>query len=380
MAAGFAVAKGTAADTQPERPKAPEHFLTAISGKPLERGRRYGQRFKEEIHWLLNKEVYGRFVSDKTTKDDLLRYAEQCLKKVKGYSPIVLEELGGMSEGAGLRLEEMGLIACHYEIGLGSLPKVERCTAMAVGPPDTNDGNTYVGQSHDYLTRWYGRSSMLLWQRPEGPSVLSMHYPGQWIWCGMNSAGIGLCGTAAEVSKKDVPGPAIGIPWYVMAAQILYQDTLPAAVEEVRRARQAGWSTLVLANADGDLANVEYTPRKTVVETTRGHMARVDFGSRAMLGATDPQPRCLRAYELLAGSQGRIDRAALQRFYGDHTDFADAKPQRPGPWVGRSPICQHLKGSGTLDVTLFNCTKREAYVCRGPACKGRWQTFRIEEK
>ncbi len=49
-----------------------------------------------------------------------------------------------------LRLEEMGLIACHYEIGLGALPKVERCTAMAVGPLDTNDGNTYVGQSHDY--------------------------------------------------------------------------------------------------------------------------------------------------------------------------------------------------------------------------------------
>ena len=193
----------------------------------------------------------------------------------------------------------MGLVACHYEIGLGELPKVERCTAMAVGPPDTGDGNTYVGQSHDYLTRWYGRSSMLLWQRAEGPSVLSMHYPGQWIWCGMNSAGIGLCGTAAEVSKKEVPGPAIGIPWYVLAAQILYQDTLSAAIEEARRAKQAGWSTLVLSNGEGDLANLEYTPKKMVVETTRGHMARVDFGSRGMLGFTDAQPRCVRMYELL---------------------------------------------------------------------------------
>ena len=64
--------------------------MTTISGKPLERGKRYGQKFKEEIHWLLDKEIYARYIKAPTrTKDDLLRYSEQCLKEVKSYSPIV---------------------------------------------------------------------------------------------------------------------------------------------------------------------------------------------------------------------------------------------------------------------------------------------------
>ena len=289
--------------------------MTTIAGKPLERGKRYGQQFKDEIHWLLDKEVYGAFVKGPTTKDDLLRYSEQCLKEVKGYSPIVFEELGGMAEGAGLRFEEMGLIACHYEIGLGPVPQIERCTAMAAGPPDTSDGNTYVGQSHDYLARWYGRSSMLLWQRAEGPSVLSMHYPGQWIWAGMNSAGIGLCGTAVSLPKKDFPGPAIGIPWYVLAAQMLYQDTLAAAVEEGRRAKQAGWSTMVLGDAEGALVNFEYTPGKAVVETGRGQHGPRRLrqpGNVRHRGGKSLHPQCQNMCDLLAGSKGRLDRAAIQ--------------------------------------------------------------------
>jgi hypothetical protein len=35
-----------------------------------------------------------------------------------------------------------------------------------------------------------------------------------------------------------------------------YQDLLEAAVEEARRANQAGWFTLVLGNSQGDLVNV----------------------------------------------------------------------------------------------------------------------------
>ena len=35
------------------------------------------------------------------------------------------------------------------------------------------------------------------------------------------------------------------------------------------------------------------------------------------------------------------------------------------------------KHFGTLDVMVFNTTRREAHITRGPGCLGRWQQFAL---
>ena len=123
----------------------------------------------------------------------------------------VIDEMEGMAEGSGLRLEEHVLITLHEELWhRGVIPSAEHCTAVAVGPPATSDGNTYVGESWDWFTPLYGKSQMLLWKRADGPSVLCYSYPGLWTGAGMNSAGIALCWTSAF--DKTIAGPAIGVP------------------------------------------------------------------------------------------------------------------------------------------------------------------------
>jgi hypothetical protein len=167
-----------------------------------------------------------------------------------------------------------------------------------------------------------------------------------------------------------VSSPRVGVPSYLLIAQMLYQDSLKGAVEEVRRAEKvgghAGWFTFVLADGNGGLVNVEGTPQRLVVEPGRGYLARVYCGSREMTGTPEDKPvryhpQCQRMLDLLAGGKGRLDRQTLQGFFGDH----------------QSTICKH---TGTLDSMLFNCTTREAYVSRGPGCSGRWRRFTFEDK
>ena len=220
-----------------------------------------------------------------------------------------------MAEGVGIRVEEVVLITLHEELyHRGVLPSVDHCTAVAAGPPDTADGHAYVGQSWDWMTSVYGLSSMLLWERPEGPSLLAYSYPGLWVGAGLNSAGIALCWTSAQ--GQGIPGPRVGIPSYVLIAQMLYQDTLDGAVSEARRAENAGWFTFVLADGEGRLVNVEGSPKELAVEPGRGHMARVYYGSRQMTrtaegDAVQYHPQCRRMYDLLAGAgQARPRRAA----------------------------------------------------------------------
>jgi hypothetical protein len=95
-------------------------------------------------------------------------------------------------------------------------------------------------------------------------------------------------------------------------------------------------------------------------------MARVYYGSRQMTHTAEGKavkyhPQCRRMYDLLDGARGKLDRATLQGFFGDH----------------RSTICKHF---GTLDAMLFDTAARAAYISRGPGCSGRWKRFDFEDK
>ncbi len=361
----FGLVRDVSADDKKATPQAPEPPLTVLAGKPRDRGRRYGQQFKDGIHAFLDKEIYQSFLQKPSPRADLLRYAGACSKVIRDYTPVIHDELEGMAEGCGLRLEELVLITLHEELYHRSvLPKIEHCTAVALGPPDTRDGHTYVGQTWDWMRSVVGLSSMLLWKRPEGPSLLAYAYPGLWVGAGLNSAGLALCWTSA--SGKKLPGPRVGIPSYVLLTQLLYQDTLQGAIAEARRLPQAGWFTFVLADGKGQLANIEGNPNELAVELHRGQLVRVDYGSRQMTGTAEGtpvkyHPRCRHTYDLLDAAKGQLDGAKLQDY------FADLK----------AGICNR---TGTIDMMVYNNTTREAFVSRGPGYGTRWKRFTFDSQ
>jgi hypothetical protein len=361
-AAGLGLSLGRAAgETKPA--KSPEHTLTVIEGKPRERGRQYGRTFKDGIHDFLDREIYRAFTGKPSSRDEIVRYAGACAKAVRDYAPTIHDELEGMAEGTGLRLEELVLVTLHEELWhRGVLPKVEHCTAVAFGPPDARDGHTYVGQTWDWMTSVYGLSSMLLWKRPEGPSVLAYAYPGLWVGAGLNSAGIALCWTSAGSGK----GPRVGIPSYVLLTQLLYQDTLKGVADEARRARQAGWFTFVLADGKGKLLNIEGSPEELVVEEHRGGLVRVGYGSRKMTRTAEGKevqvhPRVRHTYGLLARAKGQLDGERLQGYFGDLKGGICADP-------------------GTIDMMVFDTTARAAYLSRGASYNISWREFTFGAK
>ena len=345
----------------------PEHTLSVISGKPRERGRQYGKRFSEPIRAWLDREVYQAFAKEAARREELFRYAGACAPLIKSYSPEILEELEGMAEGSGLKLEEHLLLTLHEELyHKGALETEGHCKAVAAGPPHTSDGQSYVGQTWDWMKSTYGKSQMLLWQRGEGPSLLAYTYPGLWVGAGVNSSGLGLAWTSAGLGNKL--GARVGIPTYVLIAQMLYQRSLADALDEAKRARQAGWFAFLLADGEGHFAQVEGSPDRQAVAQGTGHLAVHQYQTRELTGTPEGQPivrnkETQQLYKLLAAGKGRLDREAIQKILGDH----------------ECPICMHhTSWGGTVDTFIFNTTKHEASVCRGPGCMGTWKTFTFE--
>jgi hypothetical protein len=328
-----------------------------IAGGPGERGRRYGRRFRDQIGEFLDREIYGAFKGSVATKEDLLRYAGACFRVIREECPVIADELEGMADATGLRLEEHVLITLHEELyHRGVLPPVSHCTAVAVGPPETA-GPTFVGQTWDWMESVAGMSSALEWRRDEGPSVLAYAFPGLWVGAGLNSAGLALCWTSALLGKRKQV-PRVGLPAYVLLAHLLYQPTLDAAIEAAKRDRHAGWFTFVMADGSGRLLNVEGSSLGVACEEATGRLVRVGFGSRRMAETTGTarHPRCDTMDALLDRSRGRTDLDAMRTNLGD--------PAR-GICVGRA----------TIDMMVFDTTARTAHLSRGPEYGVAWRQY-----
>ena len=61
-------------------------------------------------------------------------------------------------------------------------------------------------------------------------------------------------------------------------------------------------------------------------------------------------------YDLLSASSSKIDRGRMQEFFQD-------------------PKCGISVGKSTLDMMVFDCTARTAFVSRGPAYGTTWKEF-----
>ena len=304
-----------------------EHAIATISGTPRERGRQYGSRFKDAIRAFLNKEILASFVGKPNAKESILRYAGACTKAVKEYSPLIFDEMEGMAEGSGLTLEETVLVTNHEELWhRGVIPAQDHCTVFGAAPPDTKDGDTFVCQTWDWMESVYGMSSMLHWKRTEGPSLLAYSYPGLWTGAGLNSAGLALCWHTGGGDGKE---PRVGIPAYVLIAQILYQDTFKGALEEVKRATHAGWFVYLLGDGQGNLATIRGTPKKLdIVLDAKANGGRIR-----------------------AEGDAKVDLARMQ------------------------DNCPKVKVRSTIDAMVFNCAKKEAYVTRRAGASTPWKKF-----
>lgn len=350
-ASGLSLAAGLSWAADP--PRTIEHTLTTISGKPRERGQEYGTKFKENIRYFHKTEIHDRF---KSVSKDLHEYAVGCLKEIGNYSPTIVEELKGIAEATELKLEDVVLMAAHEELGHWGIPRPKnehRCHAVGAGPPITK-GDTYLGQSYDWIVDY---SHLLNWKLAEGPSVLAYGFPGMWVSLGVNSAGIALCGTSASGGSKQ---PRVGIPYYVWAAHILYQDTFKAAVEESKRAKHAGWFAGLLADDQGHLVNVEASPTETVVEEHHGCFARAGFGSRRM--TRTPEGEGVK----LPGQAGWLEKQMTESKSKVDDDFL------------KGILAAEKVSHRSVDLVVFNATRRKVHITRGPGPKAKWKTFGFE--
>jgi hypothetical protein len=208
---------------------------------------------------------------------------------------------------------------------------------------------------------------------------VTYHYPGLWAGAGVNEHGVALMWTGSGYFPQIQP--VVGLPTYVIIAEILRRKTVRQALSYVKRIKQAGSFIFLVADATGDKAVIEAMPGR--VDHVRGDtLSRANHylcdsivaGSRQKLTAKDAAStryRCRRMEALMKQYAGRITPADARKILTDR--------EGPWPWIHQYPggAKQHELADMTIDSLFADCRDRVLHTCRGGRVPGKWQTVAV---
>jgi isopenicillin-N N-acyltransferase-like protein len=269
--------------------------VVEVEGTPFEMGYHHGSELRDVV--ALSLETFRReMTSDpyglhgagaaRPMFEQVLDAAAQSIPLADEYAPDLVEELRGLAEGSGLAFEE--IFALNTEVVMLETPdpleapprSAGSCSTYAVSGEATADGHTYVGGNIDWYETWLPSSVIVKGKPAEGlPFVVCT-----WAGCigrpGMNPY---LGFSANGLFPNDA---AVGVPYTLMCRKVLQQSSVEDALAVVSRAKRITGLNYTLADAEGKVAALETTARRTaVVSGVGGKVIHTNhFTSDALLG------------------------------------------------------------------------------------------------
>ncbi len=346
-------------------------FTMELSGGPRDRGYAYGKACKRLIGRMIDVQFLHEF-QGRATRAQLLRQARKYEPFIDDYSPEIAEELRGIAEGSGRTYDEIVMVNALEE---RKAFEPSHCTAFAATGRATKGGETYAGQTWDGIEKeWWGGEFGLLFKirSKNGPDILDYTNPGILASAGLNASGI-----AVNWNTMPQPELALGVPAYIIVAEVLRQKTLGEAIDAVRRAHRA--STFNLMITDGtELYEVEGAPGDVdvlyggecvahanhIVSDRLAPKLNADVSSSSII-------RHNRMNRLLNDSYGEIGLRTCMGFLRDHVNYPASICSHPGDEPD-----PRLRGY-TLDAWISVPAKREFWIAHGFPCENEFAKFAL---
>ena len=333
----------------------------------MECGEAYGQALEARIMGFCRQEV--------RPDASHLQYAARCWSHVQRSAPASARFLKGLAKGARLSIEHLTLLALHEEI-----VHQHHCTAFAATGAATRGGNTIVGMNWDWGPNLYPWPGLLKLAVKGSPRTAAYHYPGLWASAGINEHGLAFMWTGSGYHPRLQPG--VGVPTYILIAEILRQSTVERALAFLKRTKHAGSFIFFLGDAGGATAVVEGMPGRLAIE--RGDPAL----SRANHYACDDLVRCSQQHLPRAEDMTTLQRARrmAQLMEQHHGQITPAVAKRvltdrhgPWPWLHQFPGGPQARELPAMTVdSLFAVSQdRVLWTCRGGREPGPWQKVAV---
>jgi isopenicillin-N N-acyltransferase-like protein len=346
---------------------------------PKQRGQAYGEAARERIEIILSayRDIFHR-ITDETWEETVVR-GKPFILKAKAFAPDLVEEIQGISEGAGRPFEDIFLLNARSEILFNPQVLAQECTTIAALPEVTKNGDMMLAQNWDWYQEVLNCQVMLkIGQREGKPALLTFTEAGQLAKIGMNAAGIGLV-----VNNLTSDQPRTGVPWIFLTRRILESSHLAQALGYVLNAARAHSINFLIGYADGEAVNLETSPvEEHVLWPENGicvhtnHYLKPGKSFRDLKPLRDPNPstylRCRRARKGLMELERDIDAHGIQNILKDHMD----KPF--SVCMHRNPSVEPIQQIVTCLSIVMNLSQRQIHYIMGNPCRGDVQTIEVD--
>ncbi len=336
---------------------------------PYERGVQYGEQASEKIcagiddYRLLFAETCD--MSWETIKKNAMTY----VLLIERTFPEIIEEIRGISVGAGVGMDEIMVLNTRYEIT--KFPRLNECTSFAILPEASNDNKTYIGQNWDYRAGIIDNIVIVHIDEMNGMRIMGLAEAGQVIRNGFNTYGIGLCANNLQ-SIYDSRG--VGIPVTILRRKVLSCKTYDEAKELLKNAKRSVSCNFMLASSAGKAVDLETYPGGVdLINPIDGIVTHANhFIRQPEIHALETSPRGDRLEQLLREKHGSIDVEHIIKCLSDHANYPKAICRHPHDVsirLGRRSI--------TVAGIIYDLEGGIAYICAGPPCEGEFVAYKL---
>jgi len=344
-------------------------LIEAKATSHYEIGVQYGSQAREKI--MDGIENYRKLFSDTSNMswEDIKNYALDYIPVIEEKFPELVEEVKGISEGAGVGLDEVMVLNCRYEIT--KFPQANECTSFSVLPEASMDGGTYVGQNWDYRAGIIDNIVMLHIEEQDGTRIFGLAEAGQVIRNGFNSHGVGLCANNLQ-SIYDSRGK--GIPVTFLRRKVLSCRSFEEARELIINAKRSVSCNFMLASSGGKAVDLETYPGGTdLLMPVDGIITHANhFVTQPEIHALETSPRGERLEQLFREKLGSIDIDYIEKCLCDHENYPKALCRHP------SNVSIPLRVRDiTVASVIYDFNGGTAYVCAGPPCEGEFISYKL---
>jgi isopenicillin-N N-acyltransferase-like protein len=355
-----------------------------LEGAPRVRGRQYGELASPQIGRCLAsyRDVFEYRAG--LEWDAAVAHARTFLPDIEQFSPVALEEMRGIAEGAGVPFDAILVLNCRSELMFaaakrkGETPPGE-CTSFAVMPEASANGHTLLGQNWDWVP--FARDVCVLVdvQRDDKPPYVTIVEAGMLAKVGLNAAGLGLC-TNTLVSERDADRR--GVPYHVMLRALLDCESVDEAGRTLGSAQRALSANYLVADKSGEAANFEtIAGGKSEIFATRPQAGLLAHANHFLCPAFTPidayvgnSPHSLtRLDDMWRGltSGERLSVGRMQDVLRSHAHAPNGVCSHP------DPAAHPLYARTTVASVVTDLTAGELWFTDGPPCAAAYESYRL---
>lgn len=286
--------------------------VTKVKGTHYEQGKMQGEKVVD----IIKKNVVSikSSIAESNVKEE---YYNELLKEnlrfIEKVEPDILEEMKGISDGSGIKFEDIALINIPHYYMLDILPN--ECSSILARGSATFDGNTYLIKNRDLRTTAY--QVVLEREYINGDKIVEVNgagiitYPG----IGMNKYGLALSTSGVWSKRIPVDIADISKTHILINTHLILErcKSVDEAVEFLRNTPRVNGMNLMIVDRSKAVA-VEATRNKIFIEEDKsGILARTNHYTSEELRGLSKNP------EEYQSTYKRLERikSFLNEKYGD---------------------------------------------------------------